>query len=96
MPFPLDPESLVKELRCVHLQCYVWPNALKVTLPSFNIEYYGWTVRGNYNEVSMWFIENQLSPSMENTNETNFKRIIIIRNSIDSTNNVTSSDEQKF
>ena len=28
------------------LQCYVWLNALKATLPSFNIESYGWKVTG--------------------------------------------------
>ena len=29
---PPDPDSLV-ELKCVHLHCYAWLNALKTTLP---------------------------------------------------------------
>ena len=37
-----DPDSLTEELKHVHLQCYVWLNTLKTTLPSLNTEFYGW------------------------------------------------------
>ena len=67
MLFPPDPDSLVEKLRLVHLQCYIWVNALKATL---NIEFYGLKVKRNYNGVLMWFSGNQLPLSMENGIET--------------------------
>ena len=44
MPLPPNPDSLVEVLKCVHLQSYVWLNAIKATLPSLNIAFYGWKV----------------------------------------------------
>ena len=53
MQLPPDPDSLVDRLKCVHLKCYFWLNALKVTLPLLNIGSYGWKMRGNYNGLPM-------------------------------------------
>ena len=33
MPPPPDTDSLVEKLQCNYLQCSVWSNALKATLP---------------------------------------------------------------
>ena len=38
MLFPPDPDSLVEKLKLVHLQCYIWVNALKATLNVLWIE----------------------------------------------------------
>ena len=48
-------------------------NALKSTLPSLNIEFYGSKVRDDYNGVPMWFNGNQLRPSIANGSESDFK-----------------------
>ena len=74
MSLPQDPDSLVEKLKHVHLQCYFWLNALKSILPSLNIEYYGWKLRGNYNGVPMWFSGNQLPPSMGHSSETDLTK----------------------
>ena len=39
----------------------------KFNLPSLNIEFYGWKMRGDYNGPPMWFSGNQLPSSMTNT-----------------------------
>ena len=44
------------------------------TLPSLNIEFYGWKVREDYNRLPLWFSLNQLRPSMTNSNETDSKK----------------------
>ena len=38
----LEPDSLVEELKHVHLQNCAWLNALKATLPSLNIKFCRW------------------------------------------------------
>lgn len=74
-----DPNSSAEELKCVHLQPYIWLNALKATLPSQNIACYEWKVRGNYNGVPMQFSGNQLPPSMANIGETDLKKKGLIK-----------------
>ena len=37
-------------------------------------EFYGWKVWGDYNVAQKWFSENQLPPSMANSNETDLKK----------------------
>ena len=69
-----DPDSFAEELKCVHLQPYIWFKALKTTLPSQNIECYEWKVRGNYNGVPMQFSGNQLPPYIANSGETDLKK----------------------
>ena len=46
-----NPDSVVKELRHVHLECYVCLNVLKATLSVSNIVCCGWRVKVNYNRV---------------------------------------------
>ena len=48
---PPDPDSVVKELKHVHLQCYVCLDALKANFFVLDIVWYGWKVRGNYDRV---------------------------------------------
>ena len=43
-----DPDSLVEELKSIHLQSNVLLNALKAILPSLNIDFYRWKVNGDY------------------------------------------------
>ena len=37
MPPPTHPDSLAEELKRLHLQCYVWRNALKQLLSSLKL-----------------------------------------------------------
>ena len=74
MPLPPNADSLIEELKHVHLQCYVWLNALEATLPSLNILFYGWQVGGDYEGVSMWFNENQLPSSIASSSETDLQK----------------------
>ena len=74
MLLPTDPDLLVKELKRVHLQCYVWLNALKATLFSLIIDFYRWKVRENYNGVLMWFNRHQLPTFMANSGEADLKK----------------------
>ena len=74
MPLPSNTDSLIEELKHVHLQSYVWLNALEATLPSLNILFYGWQVRGDCEGVSMWFNENQLPSSIASSSETDLKK----------------------
>lgn len=53
MLLPPNPNSLANKLKRVHSRCYFWVNALKSTLPSLNIEFYGSKVRDDYNGVPM-------------------------------------------
>ena len=46
-----DPDSVVKELKHVHLKRYNCLNALKATFSVLTIVCYGWKVRRNYNRV---------------------------------------------
>ena len=73
MPLLPDPDSLV-ELKHVHWQCYVRLNAPKTTQPSWNIEFYGYKARENYNEAPMWFSGIQLIPSMTDSSKTDLKK----------------------
>ena len=91
MYFPSDPDSLFEELKPVHLQCYIWLNDLKPTLPSLNIEFDGWEVRGDCNGAPVWFSGNQLSPSKANSSETDLKKNRMTKTKTKvSTNNATS------
>ena len=58
---PPDLDSLAEELKRVHLQCYVWLNALKTPFRPLNVVFYGWKVRRDYNVAPKWFSGNQLS-----------------------------------
>ena len=49
-------------------------NAAKATLPSLNIEFYGWDMKGDYNAVLKWFKGIQLPPSMSNSSGTDLKK----------------------
>ena len=60
MSLPPDPDSLVEELKRVHLQCSFWLNPLKASFPSLNIDFYVWKVRGDYNVVTKWLSGNRL------------------------------------
>ena len=74
MLLPPDPDLLVEEMKRVHLQCYVWLNALKATLFLLIINFYRRTARGNYSGLLMWFSRYQLPKSMANSGETDFKK----------------------
>ena len=71
MPLPPDSDLLVDELKRIQLQCSAWLNNLKATLPSFNVEFYGWKVKGDYDLVPKWVRGKQLPPSNASSNETN-------------------------
>ena len=70
---PLQPDSIVEELKRAHLKCSVWLNALKAILPSLTIEVYGWKVRGDYNRVPVQLSGNQMPPFIANSSETDLK-----------------------
>lgn len=53
-------------------------NALKVTLPSLKIGFYGWKVKGDYNAVLKWFKGNQLRASVANSSKTDLKKKVSI------------------
>ena len=74
MLLPPDPDLLVEEMKRVHLQCYVWLNALKATLFLLILNFYRRTARGNYSGLLMWFSRYQLPKSMANSGETDFKK----------------------
>ena len=76
MLLPPDPDLLVEEMKRVHLQCYVWLNALKATLFLLIINFYRRTARGNYSGLLMWFSRYQLPKSMANSGETDLKKNI--------------------
>ena len=52
----------------------LWLTAVKATLPSLNIECYGWKVRENYNGTRRWFSENQLPLLIVISSKTDFKK----------------------
>ena len=55
MVLPLDPDPLLEKLKRVHLQGYIWLDALKANLLSFSAECYGWKARVNHNvNVIYW------------------------------------------
>lgn len=55
MLLPLDPVPLVEKLKRVHLQGYVWLNALKANLLLFSTECYGWKARANHNVIVIYW-----------------------------------------
>ena len=88
MLLPPDPDLLNEEMKRVHLQCYVWLNALKATLFLLIINFYRRTARGNYSGLLMWFSRYQLPKSMANSGETDLKKNIRTK---ESTNKADSS-----
>ena len=46
MPLLSGPDLLAEKIKLVHLQCYVWLNVVKATLPSLDIECCDWKVTG--------------------------------------------------
>lgn len=64
IPLPPDLDDLLKKLKRILLQCFVWPNALKATFSSLSIAFCAWKMRGSYNSVPKRFSGNQLPLSM--------------------------------
>ena len=42
MPLSPDTDLLIEELKRIYLQYCVWLDAVKATIPSLKIEFYGW------------------------------------------------------
>ena len=53
-------------------------DAFKATLPSLNIGFYGWKVKGDYNAALKWFKGNRLPPSMANSSKTDLEKKMLI------------------
>ena len=63
---PADPDLICEEIKCVHLQSFIWCNCLKTIIPSIDPDSYGWRFK-ECNEISQtWFTGNQLPPSLRN------------------------------
>ena len=91
MPALPDPDSLVEELKRVHLGSYICLDAFIATLHSLNIDCYEWKVKENYNGVPMCFSVNQLPPSITNSTETDFKKRASLKQNEGVHNDATSS-----
>ena len=71
---------LYKTVKRIYVQCKVLLNALKTTLSSLNIEFYGWKVGGYHNVAPKKFSGNQLPAPLGNSSKTDLKKKASIKN----------------
>jgi len=58
-----DPDSVIQEIKRVHLQCHIWINCLNSMIPELDIEQFDWKIDDN-NVRPVWFVGNQLPDSL--------------------------------
>ena len=57
-PLMPDPDSLLQEIKRIHLQCFYWLNCLEYFVKRLDVEEYGWKIEDEYVKP-VWFTGKQ-------------------------------------